>query len=66
MPRVAGNRVAYRDGVPLATRVAGEISFLADLAPADRVAASESLRREPRLSWAERNVALPERALDGG
>ncbi|GAB3312851.1 DEAD/DEAH box helicase [Luteimonas notoginsengisoli] len=31
VPRVPGNRVAFRDGVPVATATAGQVSFLGDL-----------------------------------
>jgi ATP-dependent Lhr-like helicase len=34
--RVAGARVLYRDGVPLATSVGGEIEWLADVGTEDR------------------------------
>jgi ATP-dependent Lhr-like helicase len=33
VPAVAASRIVYRDGLPLATRVAGEIALLQPLAP---------------------------------
>ncbi|HSF24854.1 MAG TPA: hypothetical protein VLE20_11570, partial [Blastocatellia bacterium] len=48
----AGNRVLYRDGVPLATLESGEVRFLVELDPATQWAAKNALVR--------RRVASPE------
>ncbi|HRP97394.1 MAG TPA: hypothetical protein PL143_14190, partial [Rhodocyclaceae bacterium] len=42
---LTGNRVLYRDGVPLAVLVAGELRFLATLEPAEQWAAKNALLR---------------------
>jgi ATP-dependent Lhr-like helicase len=49
-PRVAalaGNRILYRDGIPIATREAGEVRVLADLEPAADWQARQALIRRP-------------------
>ncbi|WP_218508695.1 DEAD/DEAH box helicase [Variovorax sp. dw_308] len=43
VPRVAGSRVLYRDGVPIATSVAGEIEALVGLEQAETRAAHRAL-----------------------
>jgi len=45
VPRLAGSRVLYRDGVPVATRVAGEIALVGTHAPADEAAMRAILLR---------------------
>ena len=45
VPRVLGARVAYRDGLPLGTLVAGVVELLGDLAPADEQAVRHALLR---------------------
>ncbi len=49
VPRVAGSRVLYRDGVPIATSVAGEIAWLVTLDAAQPQAARRALSLEPPL-----------------
>jgi len=53
VPAVAGNRLLYRDGVPIAARIAGEVRWLLDLSPADQARARQSLqhlgRERPRI-----------------
>ncbi len=49
VPRVAGSRVLYRDGVPIATSVAGEIAWLVTLDAAQLQAARRALSLEPPL-----------------
>ncbi|MGJ7558105.1 DEAD/DEAH box helicase [Variovorax sp. RB3P1] len=49
VPRVAGSRVLYRDGVPIATSVAGEIAWLVTLDAAQAQAAHRALSLEPPL-----------------
>ena len=43
LPRTAGSRVLYRDGVPVATLVAGEVSLLVPMTPPDRNEATRLL-----------------------
>jgi ATP-dependent Lhr-like helicase len=47
VPRLLGARVLYRDGLPIATLVAGDVELLAPLSPEDERAASRTLLREP-------------------
>jgi ATP-dependent Lhr-like helicase len=48
VPALAGNRVLFRDGVPVATHAAGQTDFLIVLEPADEWAARQVLlRRRP-------------------
>jgi ATP-dependent Lhr-like helicase len=47
VPALAGNRVLYRDGVPIAVQVAGEAQFLAELDPAAAWQAHNALLRKP-------------------
>ena len=49
VPRVAGSRVLYRDGVPIATSVAGEVAWLVTLDAAQAQAARRALSLEPSL-----------------
>ena len=46
VPRLASSRVLYRDGVPVAKRVAGEIVLLAPEDPAIAAIARERLLRD--------------------
>ena len=48
-PRVAGARVAFRDGLPLATSIAGQVEFLHDVEPAQRHAVTRALTLAPAL-----------------
>ncbi len=45
LPSLSGNRVLYRDGVPLALLAGGEVSFLTELPSAERWAAQNLLLR---------------------
>lgn len=47
LPRVAGSRVLYRDGVPVATVAAGQVEFLVPMDADARQAASRALALEP-------------------
>jgi ATP-dependent helicase Lhr and Lhr-like helicase len=47
LPRVAGARVLFRDGVPLATTSGGEVEWRIELPPADRAAAARALALGP-------------------
>jgi ATP-dependent Lhr-like helicase len=50
VPAIAGNRVLYRDGVPIAVQTGGEATFLEDLAPGDEWTARNALLRSPLAS----------------
>ncbi|MDH0287645.1 DEAD/DEAH box helicase [Pseudomonas sp. GD04087] len=45
VPAVSGNRVLYRDGVPVGALIASEVEWLAELAPEDQARARELLIR---------------------
>jgi ATP-dependent Lhr-like helicase len=47
LPRTAGSRVLYRDGVPVATLVAGEVAGLVPMSPEERHEASRWLSLDP-------------------
>jgi ATP-dependent Lhr-like helicase len=53
VPRVAGSRVLYRDGVPVATSVAGEIAMLVPLDAAQAQAATRALSLDAPLRFFE-------------
>jgi ATP-dependent Lhr-like helicase len=36
LPALAGNRLLYRDGVPVALLAGGEVEFLTELSPAEQ------------------------------
>jgi ATP-dependent Lhr-like helicase len=44
VPAVASSRIAYRDGVPVATLVAGEVTLLQSLTPEEERMARACLR----------------------
>ena len=50
VPALTGNRLLYRDGLPVATLSAGEVHFLVDLDPALRWQAQTALIRRPAPS----------------
>lgn len=52
VPRIVGSRVLYRDGVPLATLVSGEVALLAELPPDEAATIRRTLLREPEHSIA--------------
>ena len=45
LPSLTGNRLLYRDGLPIATFAAGEVSYLAALNPKEQWEARNSLLR---------------------
>ncbi|MDL9999141.1 DEAD/DEAH box helicase [Variovorax sp. J22P240] len=51
--RVAGSRVVYRDGIPLATSVAGQVEMLVALSPEETKAVTRALSSEPSLRFLE-------------
>lgn len=50
VPALVGNRILYRDGVPLATLIADEIRWLQPLPPEEQAAAKSALILRPALS----------------
>ncbi|RZI63520.1 MAG: ATP-dependent DNA helicase, partial [Variovorax sp.] len=57
VPRVAGSRVLWRDGVPVATSIAGETALLVELDAADAQAAHRALKLDPSLRFMEAAAA---------
>jgi len=53
LPRVAGSRVLYRDGLAIGTSVGGQIELLVPLAPAEARAATRALALDPQLRFLE-------------
>lgn len=49
LPRTAGSRVLYRDGVPVATMVGGEVETLVAMTPQERHEAVRELSLDPGL-----------------
>ena len=56
IPRVPGNRLLLRDGLPIAAWVAGECRQLVELSPQDAAAAQALLRLEPTRRTPNRTV----------
>jgi ATP-dependent Lhr-like helicase len=54
VPRVAGSRVLYRDGLPIATRVADEVTLLVPLDVAEARAAAQALAADPAIRLLDR------------
>ncbi|MGO4221940.1 DEAD/DEAH box helicase [Lysobacter sp. TAF61] len=52
VPRLAGARIAFRDGVAVATLVSGEVEILAELEPDDARVVRKALLREPDSTFA--------------
>ena len=46
LPALTGNRLLYRDGIPIATLAAGEVRFLETLDPATEWEAQKTLLRQ--------------------
>jgi ATP-dependent helicase Lhr and Lhr-like helicase len=46
LPALTGNRLLYRDGIPIATLAAGEVRFLETLDPATEWEAHKALLRQ--------------------
>jgi len=59
VPALAGNRVLYRDGEPIAMQIAREVRFLTSLTPSDEWAARTTLQRSPLHD--PRGLRRPER-----
>jgi ATP-dependent Lhr-like helicase len=47
VPALAGNRILYKDGVPIAVQIAGEARFLEQLEPGQEWEARNALIRQP-------------------
>ena len=54
LPSLSGNRVLYRDGVPIALLAGGEVGFLTELPPAAQWEAQNLLLRRARTRRARR------------
>ncbi len=50
VPRIAGARLLLRDGLVVATLVAGDVAYAASLAPAEHAQAKQRLLRDPVVS----------------
>ena len=50
VPALAGNRVLFRDGVPVATHAAGQTDFSISLEPADEWAARQVLLQQTAVA----------------
>jgi ATP-dependent Lhr-like helicase len=57
LPRTAGARVLFSDGLPLAALVAGEVTWLAALDPVQRQAAARALVQEPGMRFLNADLA---------
>ena len=53
VPRVAGSRVLYRDGLAIGTSVGGQIELLVPLDPAQSRAATRALALDPQVRFLE-------------
>jgi ATP-dependent Lhr-like helicase len=53
LPSLAGNRLLYRDGLPVAVYAAGEVRFLENLEPRDQWEAQTALLRRQAPLLAE-------------
>ena len=58
VPRVAGSRVLYRDGLAIGTCVAGQIELLVPLDVAQARAATRALALDPQLRFLEMSSAV--------
>jgi ATP-dependent Lhr-like helicase len=56
--RVAGSRVLYRGGVPIATSVSGQVELLVALSPGDERATVRALALDPNLRLLEMESAV--------
>ncbi|HEY9025604.1 MAG TPA: helicase-related protein, partial [Burkholderiaceae bacterium] len=57
LPRVAGSRVLYRDGLAIGTSVGGQIELLVPLPPDEARAATRALALDPQVRFMEMAVA---------
>jgi ATP-dependent Lhr-like helicase len=59
VPRVAGSRVLYRDGLAIGTSVGGQIELLVPLEPGQARAATRALALDPNVRFLEMGSAVP-------
>ncbi|MDD2660935.1 MAG: DEAD/DEAH box helicase [Methylococcales bacterium] len=59
VPGLAGQRILYRDGIPIANSVQGKISFLVDVEPEDEWQIRHALLRKSRLAEYRHTPGLP-------
>jgi ATP-dependent Lhr-like helicase len=64
VPRVAGSRVLWRDGVPIATSIGGEIAMLEALDAAEAQASRRALALDPSARFLDSVVAQAFRASE--
>ncbi len=64
LPRTAGSRVLYRDGVPVATLVAGVVTVLIDMSGEEQQRAERALVLDPGLRFLDASVTRS-LSLDG-
>ena len=57
VPRLAGSRVLYRDGLAIGTSIGGQIELLVPLAPVETRAATRALALDPQVRFLERATA---------
>jgi ATP-dependent Lhr-like helicase len=57
LARVAGSRVLYRAGVPVATSVGGQVESLVAMSPGELHAATRALALDPAWRWLEAQQA---------
>jgi len=57
VPRVAGSRVLYRDGLAIGTSIAGQIELLVPLDAAETRAATRALALDPQVRFMEQGAA---------
>ena len=57
VPRLAGSRVLYRDGLAIGTSIGGQIELLAPLDPTETRAATRALALDPQVRFLERTVS---------
>ena len=60
VPRVAGSRVLYRDGLAIGTSIAGQIELLVPLEPAQARAATRALALDPQVRFLELPAVVAE------
>ena len=57
VPRLAGSRVLYRDGLAIGTSIGGQIELLVPLAPTETRAATRALALDPQVRFLEQAAA---------
>ena len=54
VPRTAGSRVLYRDGIAIGTSIGGQVELLVPLDPAQARAATRALALDPQVRFLQR------------